>query len=346
MLKYFAVILGILFCILPASGLIYIAQNDPLSISVPDTGGTCWYFPTSEQTTLANLYDVPVLDYANSSQCRLTAKQTANMNAGTYDFVYTYPAQINGRWIKDVGWKNQTLVSIFAQTYPKDEHGKQARGVESDLESMIQIAGVDGIYKDQIKVEAPYFTVQQIYQIADNTLKVSGTSNLADGTLVHVFVDQTAHYAEHDTGCFTFDTTIHRDTLNEQGSWSVNMILPLQEMAPGNHELSAYAGGLKTVTSGFPISSWWTSLPTPVQYINYFWNGSAEPVTVVVTVPVPAVTYIDRWNTATPTPAITDALGEPVSYPYTPGKSVAVPIGIIALLGIVAIVIVRDYRRK
>ena len=342
MLKYLAIVLGLLLFVLPASGLIYVAQNDSLSIPVPAAGGTCWYFPVSEQTTLANMYDIP----ASGTGCYLSRIQTAGMNEGTYDFVYTYPVNVNGRWIKDVSWVNDSLVSIFAQDRIKDESGKQAVMVERDLGTMIQNGGVDRIYKDQIKVEAPYLTVQQVYQVADSTLKVSGTSNMNDGTPVHVYVDEVKHYAEHDTGCFTFDTVIHREALDEQGSWTVNMLLPLQEMAPGNHDLTVYAGSLRTTTSGFPITSWWTPLPTPTQYINYFWNGSAEPVTVIVTIPVVQKEYVDRWNTATPTPAITDALGDPVDYPYTPGKSAAVPLGIVALLCVAAIVIARDYRRN
>ena len=341
MLKHLAILIGLLLCALPASGLIYVAQNDSLAIPVPAAGGTCWYFPTSEQTTLANMYDIP----AGGAECQLSRFQTASMNAGTYDFVYTYPVQVNGRSIKDVSYKNGQLVSIFTQSPAKDESGKQAMMVKADLEAMVQKGGVDQVYEDQINVKAPYLTVLQIYQVADNTLRVSGASNMNDGTIVSVYVDQTAHYAEHNTGCFTFDTVIHRGALNEEGQYSVNMLLPLQDMAPGNHELTVYADGLKTTTSGFPITSWWTPVPTPVQYINYFWNGSAMPVTVTVPVPGP-VQYVDRWNTATPTPVITDALGEPVTYPYTPGKNLPLPVGIIALIGIAAVVLLRDYERK
>jgi len=76
-------------------------------------------------------------------------------------------------------------------------------------------------------------------------------------------------------------------------------------------------------TARFPIYQAWTPEPTPKQYINYFGNGSMKPDVVTVKVVEFKTEYKDRWHTATPTPPITDALGDQVPYPYENGEVIA-----------------------
>ena len=123
--------------------------------------------------------------------------------------------------------------------------------------------------------------------------------------------------------------------------------MPIQNMPPGWHEITIYAGSLVT-TSRFKIDQReWTPAPTPTQYVNYLSNGDIAPVTIIVTVmQTPEIRYQDRWHTATPTPDITDALGKKVSYPYAAGDVIPAWVGLVGLILIIGIVLAKGWKKK
>ena len=125
------------------------------------------------------------------------------------------------------------------------------------------------------------------------------------------------------------------------------MNMPLQSMAEGWHELTATSDGL-TSTVRFQVSESWNPSPTPVQYMNYFSNGSIKPDVLYfnTTITVIQTQMIDVWHTATPTPSITDALGGTIDYPYEPGKSLPEGVALVCMVGMAAIVLNRDYNRR
>ena len=115
-------------------------------------------------------------------------------------------------------------------------------------------------------------------------------------------------------------------------------------MPEGWHEVTASALGI-TSTARFKIDESWAPVPSPTAYYNYFSNGDIAPVTVTVTIPVVEKETVEEWHTATPTPSITDVLGNTINYPYSPGSTLPGELVIACMLGIAAIVLMRDYKR-
>ena len=320
---------------------IYIAQNDSAQFMMANSHGTCWYFPAGERLELVKLYDIPADSNNNTWSCNLNGMQTSDMHTGTYDLVYTYPGIIynNGapRYIKDVSWQNDSLVSIFGKSV--DESGKQGSMVQTDLEQLTATSLTDSVEHYQFEIQEPSLTITRQEQTNNHTILVSGNSNMAGGTFITIKIDEADHVAEKDSANYTFDSVVVRDSIAKEGKWSCNMSVSVTGLAPGWHMTTAYAKGV-VATARFPIYQTWEPSPTPTQYINYFGNGTLKPDIVTVTVPGP-IQYVDRWYTATPTPDITDALGGKVDYPYTAGSKIPDGIGIAALLCMAAIVVVR-----
>jgi hypothetical protein len=60
----------------------------------------------------------------------------------------------------------------------------------------------------------------------------------------------------------------------------------------------------------------------------------------------PVIETVEEWHTATPTPSITDVLGETIDYPYSGNGSLPEGIALVCALGIAVIILKRDYKRK
>lgn len=325
---------------------LYIAQNDPASIQVVNDHGSCWIFPFSEKLEQTKLYDMPSGRIGNSSYCSLTSTQTANMKEGTYTLIYVYPATVNRKYMKDISWKDEKLVSIFSSVEPVNENGRQASMVLSDLKNMLK-GSTDKSEEYRIEIQAPIIEVSRIEGVTDVIIRITGTSNLKDKTPVTIKVDEWDHYAKGDSKTFTFNTVVVREGYSSIGNWSKDMQLPLQNMAPGWHDVTYYSGGLSGSTR-FPIYQTWEPVPTPTQYINYFGNGTIKPdvVTVVKIEKVIETKEIFIQLTATPTPDITDALGDKITYPYEKGESIPSYIGVILLLCLCGIVLTRGWVKR
>ena len=322
---------------------IYITQNDQATIHVANPAGTCWYFPSSEKLEQTKLYDIPVLSCGGDSCCTLDPEQTANMQEGPYNFVYTYPSKIvsvdiynqSPKYIKDLSWKDTSLVSIFGNR--TDEAGKQAASVLSDLKQLTSESRTDKYEENQLIVQAPSLTITRQEPINDHLMQVSGTSNMANDTVVKIEIDKSNHEILGDSAKFTFtDARIARTAEDPSGVWISEINISISNLSPGWHETTASANGLIT-TARFPINSVdvaWTAMPTPKQYVNYFSNGSIKPDVVTVTVVQIQTQIVDRWHTATPTPDITDAFGGKIDYPYKASDEMPIleaTVGLVAL---------------
>lgn len=325
-----------------AASPIYITQNDQATIHVANPAGTCWYFPSSEKLEQTKLYDIPVWSCGGDPCCTLAPEQTANMQEGPYNFVYTYPSKIVGAdnttsYIKDISWQDNSLVSVFGNK--TDESGKQAASVLSDLKQLTSESRTDKYEENQLIIQAPSLTITRQEPINDHLIRVSGTSNMANDTVVKIEIDKSDHEVLGDTAKFTFtDARVTRNAEDPSGVWSSAVNISISNLSPGWHETTASANGLIT-TARFPINSVdvaWTAMPTPKQYVNYFSNGSIKPDIVTVTVVQIQTQIVDRWHTATPTPDITDALGGKIDYPYKVGD--ALP-SVYLLLMLVALVV-------
>lgn len=326
-----------------AASPFYTAQGDSANISFVHANGTCWYFGNAGQDS--ELYDIPAVMYNNTTYCQLSSKLSGTMQ-GTYDIVYTYPSLINNVTpFKDISWDNG-LKSVLAASKFVDESGKQSKTVKADLIDLITVNGIDNYETSQIIVDKPSLTIDRIEAKTDVIEHIQGTTNLQNGSIVTIKVDEMERYALHDYANYTFTTMVNRPDILALGTWECDMMLPLQTMSPGWHNVKVYSGDVQS-TVRFPIYQYWTPVPTPTQYINYFGNGSIKPdvITVEVTVPV----YITQKEyiqlTATPTPPILDALGNTIKYPYEKGTEISPSIGIVLLLLLAAIVLLKGGKK-
>jgi hypothetical protein len=317
---------------------IYVATGDAASIPLKTPGGSCWHFPESG---IGYLCDFSPTLVNNQSYCIIPGKDTANLNPGTYTMVYQEPAIVGNKIFKDVSWINNTLVSSFAKTKPIDESGKQAPMVMIDLKRMIEANQFNKIISEQIFIEEPELKLTQLYQSAENLYTAKGTSNFADGTPITIKIDDARYYAQHDD-TFIYHTKVTRQSSEVTGSWSIDMLMPVQEMPPGWHDIAVYSRDL-VITQQFRIyEQEWGPAPAPTQYVKYLSDGNIAPVTVIQEKIVDH--YVDRYLPPTPTPAITDALGKDIEYPYKTGEQIPPWVALIALLCIAGIILARDWK--
>ena len=333
---------------------VYVAQGDPVQFQVDHPAGHCWYFADSAKQDDQKLYAIPATEYERENYtCELSSEQTANMPEGDYTLVYVYPSKLDtgkvpSEYISDISWGNDTIISLFGET--RDEKGLQPVMVMTDLKAMVSTSKLDHLDEYPIVIESPLLTITDQFGNGWDYTNISGESNLANGTMVRIEVDEDVRNTEIDSNVmrdysFTNYTPVIRDYVQEKGKWSYDMHLPIQFMTPGWHTTTVYAGGLEA-SARFPIYQSSEPEPTPIQYINYFGNGSIKPDVVTVTVVQLQTVYQDRWHTETPTPDITDALGKTVDYPYSSGDVIPPWVGIAGLIVIALIVLIKERERK
>ena len=310
----------------------YVARGDTISIPEQVPNGSCWYFPTSGTGIH---FDIPSVPQGEEWYCRLSETDTKRMTPSTYTLLYQEPVFANEQYFKDVSWIDNKLVSSFSQVESIDEAGKNAPDILNDLKNIILTNNFNTFSIDQVIVQEPAITVRNIGQTGENIYTASGTSNYANNTPVTVKIDENRYFAQHDES-FTYSTIIYHAPNEDTGRWTANILMPLQTMPAGWHNLTVYAGTTK-VDAMFKIDEReWSPAPTPTQYVKYLWNGDIEPDVVTVIQTQIVETTRDVWHTATPTPAITDALGKEVGYPYTYGDKIPKEYQYIALGVLVA----------
>lgn len=300
---------------------VYIAQGDPVQFQVNHPAGHCWYFPSVAKEDYQKFYAIPASQYQRENYtCDLSSSQTANMPEGDYTLIYVYPSKLDtgavpSQYLSDVSWSNNSLVSLFGER--RDESGSQSYMVMKDLKEMVSQSKLDRLEEYEIAVQPPSLNIRRQEGTGWDLITVSGESNLANGTVVRIEIDEDVRDTEVSKDVsryysFTNYTAVIRKYVEEKGAWSYVMHLPIQFMTPGWHTTTVYAGGLQS-SARFPIYQAFAPEPTPKQYINYFGNGSLKPDVVTVTVPVPGPTrVVELWHTPAPTPTITDALGDKV----------------------------------
>jgi hypothetical protein len=320
---------------------VYIAQGDPVSFEVKP-GGSCWYFP---QSGIGIDYDLPPTQEGGLSYCTLSGKKTASMSTMEYRLIYQEPAIVNGVYFKDLSWKNDQLVSSFTSSAPISESGKQGLMVMDDLKSLITKNRFNTCTENTIIIQRPDTRITDMGKVAENLYRISGTSNFADGTPILIKVDEDRYYSQHDLN-FTYHTKVIRPHNEISGTWSDDMLMPFQTMPPGWHDIAVYSGELITTVKFYIDEQEWKPGPTPTQYVKYLSDGNLAPQIVTVVQEKIVDHYIDKWHTATPTPAVTDALGRNVEYPYKAGDQIPGWVALLALLCIAGLVLVRDWKWK
>lgn len=334
-----------------ASATTYLVPGDSAKIPVYYPYGTCWYFPAGDQVETTKLYDLPSYRDEDLSVCNLTAEQSQTMSEGVYDLVYTYPPRllnhVTNAFKKDISWNDNHLVSVFATNHTIDETARQAQMIRSDLEGLIAVNNFDGLEQYLVEIQKPSIVVNSITALFYNELEIYGTSTFTNGTPIIIKVDEIDHIGMRDEKNFTFTTSVVRDPTHPVGTWRTVMKLDMPSMAPGWHDVNIYANDL-VMTTRFPISQSWEPVPTPRQYINYFWNGSIKPVIIThnITVIETVIKVEERWHTATPTPSILDALNEPINYPFKPGENITSYVATVLIAALASIILWRDYKWK
>jgi hypothetical protein len=344
MKRLLALLVLIAVLVIPvASEQIFIARGEPTGVQMDVPGGTCWLFSDYGNT---GYYGIAPQTSDNSTLCSITKEVSHALSPGGYTLLYEEPAYINGKKFVDVTWVNDTLVSSLSKTHVIDEHGNTANVIREDLKHLIDENGLNTYHEVGIKVEDPYLKVSDMGQSGENLYTVSGTSNFNDGTQITIKIDDVRYYSQHDES-FTHKTQVNRPSNEMVGVWKKDMLMPIQTMTPGWHNLSVIAGDLRTEAQFKIDEQEWGPRPTPTQYIKYLSDGNIAPIIVTVTVVQPPITvYQDRWYTATPTPYITDALGDKINYPYSPGEVIPPWVAGVGLLVVVAIILWRDYKWK
>ena len=306
-----------------------IVQSLPTSISAQHSNGACWFFPISSDLDHSPIYDLQSFPSGNKSYCFLRADQTANLAAGQWKVIYIYPTKTATGYLKDISFDGTNLVSIFAKTKPINVAGKQTDMILEDLKFMLSNS-TDGYEEYEVTLEPPKFTINRLEQVSPNIVRISGFTNMQHQSKILLKVDELEHYAKHDAIDFTFNTEVLHPDISTTGSWIKDMNLPLQNMSPGWHEVTATVNGM-TTSARFPLYQTWEPFPTPTHYINYFGNGSIKPeiVTVEKIVTVIETREVIVQSARTPTPDITDALGEKVE-----SRDIEIPTIVIILITI------------
>ena len=319
------------------------ATGDNASIHEDIPYGSCWLFPSSG---VGYEYDfAPIQTIENETFCVVPRSVTANLAPGKYTLFYQEPVFVGTKVFRDVSLVNNSLVSSFAKIDSVDESGREGVMVLNDLTRLITANQFNTFNTEQIFIEDPDLKLAKFYQVAENAYTASGTSNLINGTPITIKIDDTRYFSQHNE-TFTYHTTVIRESSEVQGTWSVYMPMPIQDMPPGWHEIAIHSKDL-TITSQFKIDQHeWGPAPTPTQYINYLSDGGIAPKIVTVVQEKIVDHYTDRWLTATPTPAITDALGDNVDYPYKTGSQIPVWVALLSLLCIAGLVLMRDWKWK
>jgi hypothetical protein len=329
---------------LPASAQYAIIARESVAIQINEEhpGGSCWYFPDRGTGTL---YDIPALTIDNQTFCRLEPEQTETLAPGAYTLLYEEPVLANGKYFKDISWVNGSLISAFSEVDSIDESGNDGPMVLRDLEELITSNGFNSFSESQIVIKEPSLEITDIGQISEITFTIAGTSNLANETPVIIKIDEDRYFAQHNDS-FTYQTQVIKPLYDENGHWTLSLLMPIQAMPAGWHTITAYAGDL-TATRRFKVDQRdWEPAPTPTVHVKYLSNGDIAPVYVTVEKTIIQTEYVDRWHEATPTPDITDALGEKVNYPYSPGEKIPGWVGIGGLVAIAGIVLFSGWKRK
>jgi hypothetical protein len=297
---------------------------------------------------MGTYYDIPSLtvDYGNSSICKLTAEDTGTMPLTTYTVLYEQPVLVNGKYFKDVSWINNKLESSFSHISSVDESGRQGPEVLRDLQNMLDTNAFNTYTIDYVELQEPVLSVRTLERTGENLYTVAGTTNFADKTDITIKVDEEYYYALRETA-FIYHTRVMRPSDTMMGNWNASLRMPIQEMAPGWHNLSVIVGDLKT-TARFHIDEQeWAPSATPTQYVKYLSNGQIAPVIVTIVQPPVVVTQtVEIWHTATPTPAMTDAMGEEIGYPYTYGDKIPKEIVFLILGGFAGLILVRTGMKR
>ena len=325
--------------------IIYVAQGEPANISFSHKGGTCWYFQQSGGSYGPEYYDIPSVTEGNGSVCAITPEISYTLKKAQYTVLYTFPSTVNNKTFKDVSWKDGSLYSIFGNTKPINEEGRTPDMILEDLQNTIHNDGIDGIESSNIVIQEPSMYITRLEQTGLNVITLSGTTNLKEGDTIHIVIDNGDFDQQPTAKNFTYDVKVVRPGAMYTGTFSVDMIIPIQQMPSGWHTVTATSHGI-TSTVRFPIYETWKPEPTPTQYINYFSNGNVKPDIVTVVQTVVQIQTVERWHTATPTPSITDALGNTIDYPYSAGGKIPEYVAILSMIGIAALVLMRDYKRK
>jgi hypothetical protein len=343
----FLILLAVsLCCVLSVSAeTVTVAQGDPVwTQQLIGPGGTCWVFP-SEGLGESRLYDQPAIVNANNTWCHIDGDDTANFPEGIYYIVYEAPAWINGQYFKDVSWDSGVLHSSMKSARDVNESGFYASRILQNLKDIITSNGLNTYSQDIVLISRPNIAIKRIERTATDAYTISGNTNLKDGENLTVYIDDLRYRAQHNAS-FTYHTNVIKPVNESAGYWEAVMKMPINDMPAGWHTADVY-GSTTEASVRFKIDQQvWGPAPTPTEYVNYLSSGDIAPVIVNVTVTIHDIKYIDHWNTATPTPEITDALGGKINYPYSTGDVIPPWVGILGLVVMAGVVLVAGWKKK
>jgi hypothetical protein len=347
MYKYITAVVVLLAIILPVTAVtITFAQGDPFFYPMDQPGGSCWFFSNNVIKNTPYYFDLQPMIINGVSTCHLSSEQTGLYSAGSYTLIYEQPANLSGKYIRDVTWKDYTFVPMLASSSPRYVNNKLQSEMLRDLKEMITEDAINTYTEYGIIVQNPFLTLNSVSATANNIYTVSGTCNLAGGTIVTIKIDKDLPNTPDTKKSFEFTTKVENDNIHG-GHWNSSFILPIDDMAPGWHDVDAYARDMHASVR-FPLYRGYSDQVIRNDTINYFGNGSIAPITITIPVTVIQTQIVELWHTATPTPDITDILGTKVDYQSDPQEKEkqTITYGTIAVAALVVCLLAMVLRRK
>lgn len=325
------------------SNTILLARGDSLSHAIGNMPVDLWLF---SNPGLSHLYDISAMpDEDGIYQFNLTPDQSASLSPGKYSIIAQYPGEDTynivhyEEKVNVSGASLSYLVSPFRNVKDVSLDGLQPHQVKEKLMQMIN-ASDDGYTELSLEVQEPHTYINAIEQWNESAVRVTGYTNLQDGTKIKILWDEDKLVSAQDYRLNTFYTYASAASDSDIRTFGTNISVNMDELSDGKHWVAVEAGGLVTrVAINVGIS--FNQSEIRMEPIKYLWNGVVvTPTPIIIEKPV----YIDRTVIQTVITIITtqpfpkNALGEEYDPTKVPDVSAAIiPIG----AGLLAIVVLK-----
>jgi hypothetical protein len=239
------------------------------------------------------IYDVD--SDKDSNTFTLNGSVTVNMEAGSYDLLYTIPDGI-GLFEQQYHEDTQTITSPLSSVNPLYIGDLQPREVETRFIDLVtnsyQLLGA----KYTIDLQEPSIEVMKLDQwqgYNNNTLiTIAGYTNANINDTIIIEMDSGTKGDYHDIDAHTWSVRAWGN-ISSYRYWNATFIFDVQNEAQGMHFITVTNDAGATAIVPFYVFRELPSHYIPQTYIQYIDNSPfIEPVKVMVTVEVPGPTEI------------------------------------------------------
>lgn len=322
-----------------------LARGDPFNVTYNFSKASIWIFGR-----VTGIYDRKVIN----GTAYFTSSETAGLEAGSYSLLYYSPG-VDRQY--DMRLSGDTLEYFDSAAFKVRTVDLKPLSPMVVLDRIRWIAGVNDdnftVYKLEVqdpKIEITTIDTIMVDEFSQSAvLQIRGYTNLANTTPLSFVLDETKT-PERLLGQSRMQNRWNTTVLAVENPGSMRYFdygIPvwLGQLSPGQHNITVY-GSLGTRMN---VDFWRYVLPEepykPNKTLYYIGGYEFVPTPTPVTVIETVVEYRDRniYLTPTPTPVMTNALGEV----YDPFASMDVSY-VVALLGVIVIglIIIRSGMMK